>query len=116
MTAAAPIDASTLRSLLVEFVRDASTEITVHDEPLLEELREVLGAGTVVYVAHTPKASIDEVVRTAARVQKSGLSACPHIGARRLRDRAQLTAVLADLRAAGVRRILLIGGDIEKPA
>jgi methylenetetrahydrofolate reductase (NADPH) len=108
-------DANALRSLLVEFARDASTEITVHDDALLPQLRDLLGAGTVVYVAHTPKASIDEVVRTAARVQKAGLNACPHIGARRLRNRAQLEGVLADLRAASVRRMLLIGGDIETP-
>src|SRR5262245_30700512 len=116
MSPGASPDTDTLRSLLVECVRDASTEITVHDDPLIAELRELLGAGTVVYVAHTPKASIDEVVRTAARVQKTGLNACPHIGARRLRNRAQLDGVLADLRTAGVRRILLIGGDIETPA
>ena len=56
-------DANALRSLLVEFVRDASTEITVHDDALLPQLRDLLGPGTVVYVAHTPKASIDEVCR-----------------------------------------------------
>jgi len=116
MTAAPPTDGNTLRSLLVEFVRDASTEITVHDEPLLPELRDVLGAGRVVYIAHTPKASIDAVVRTAALVQKTGLNACPHIGARRLRNRAQLEDVLAALRTANIRRMLLIGGDIEKSA
>ena len=73
MSTPAPPDANALKSLLADFVRDAST-ITVHDEPLLPGLRELLGAGTVVYVAH---ARFHRRGRAHRRVQKVGLSACP---------------------------------------
>ena len=48
---------------VVEFVRDASTEISPHDEDLLPELTNKLPAGTTVYVAHTPKATLEDVIR-----------------------------------------------------
>jgi methylenetetrahydrofolate reductase (NADH) len=111
----APSPADALRARLIEFARGASTEITVHDEALLPQLRELLGAEAGVYVAHTPRTTVDEVVRVAARVQRLGLAACPHIGARRLRSRVQLESVLRTLRDAGVVRILLIGGDVAAP-
>ena len=65
-----------------------------------------------VYVAHTPKASLDDVVRVALRLRALGLTVSPHIVARRVADLDRL----ADARcgrwpAAGVEQILLIAGD-----
>lgn len=116
MTSAGREEARALEGRVTEFVRDASTEITTHDEPLLAQLRALLGAGTAIYVAHTPKATVEQVVRTAVRVQALGLEACPHVGARRLRSRAELDDVLERMRGGGVRRMLLVGGDIARPA
>lgn len=113
---AAHEDAAALKAAIVAFAQNATAEITTHDEALLPKLRDLLGAGTGVYVAHTPKATVEEVAQCAVRVQEAGLTACPHVGARRLRSREQLASVLACLRDGGVTHALLVGGDVERPA
>jgi hypothetical protein len=67
---------------VVDFVREASTEISTHDEGLLPTLTGKLPSGMVMYVAHTPKASLDDVVRVAVKAQSVGFRASPHIVAR----------------------------------
>ena len=104
-----------LKRALVEFARGASTEISVHDETLLEELAQRLPAGMPVYVAHTPKASIEDVVRVAIRVQSVGFSASPHLVARRLPGEKALRDALARLRGHGIERALLVAGDLDPP-
>jgi methylenetetrahydrofolate reductase (NADPH) len=105
-----------LKRSIVEFVRTASTEISTHDEGNLPALFRELAPGTTVYVAHTPKASLDEVVRIALRVQAAGLRASPHIVARRIESREALRRALSALRAGGVEQVLLVAGDLASPA
>lgn len=108
-------DSAQLRREIAEFVRCASTEITTHDERVIADLGKVLSPGTTVYVAHTPKASLDDVVRVSQKVQSVGLRASPHIVARRIPDEIALRAALGDLRRAGVEQVLLVAGDRQTP-
>jgi len=112
----APLAGEALKRRVVQFVSGASTEISTHDEPQLATLAAELPPGTTVYVAHTPKASLDEVVRVAVKVQALGLPACPHIVARRLASREALARALGQLRAGGVEQVLLVAGDLAEPA
>ncbi len=105
-----------LKARIVEFARNTSTEISPHDEGLISELATVLPPGTTVYVAHTPKASLSDVVRIASTVQASGLKASPHIVARRIESEAALREGLQQLRAAQVEQVLLVAGDRNPPA
>jgi methylenetetrahydrofolate reductase (NADPH) len=100
---------------VVELARAASTEISTHDEELLPALANKLPAGMAVYVAHTPRASLEDVVRVALRAQSLGFRASPHIVARRLASEGALKDALRDLRAGGVEQVLLIAGDLERP-
>jgi methylenetetrahydrofolate reductase (NADPH) len=100
---------------VIEFVREASTEISTHDEELLPTLANKLPAGTRIYVAHTPKASLDDVVRVAIKVQSLGFHASPHIVARRLASEHALKTVLRELLGGGVEQVLLVAGDLEQP-
>lgn len=109
-------DLHALKERIVDFVRSASMEITPHDEQYLPELETQLGRGAVVYVAHTPKVGLQDVVRTACTVQGQGFRACPHVAARRLQSEADLRAALGRLRDAGCDRILLIAGDSAEPS
>ncbi len=104
-----------LRRALVEFARSASTEISTHDETLLEDLARRLPAGMPVYVAHTPKASLEEVVRVAIKVQSVGFTASPHLVARRLPGEKALRDALARLREHGIEQALLVAGDLDPP-
>jgi methylenetetrahydrofolate reductase (NADPH) len=100
---------------VVDFVRGASTEISTHDEDLLPSLTSRLPAGMVVYVAHTPKASVGDVVRVAVKAQSLGFRASPHIVARRLPSAHALQGALRELTDAGVEQVLLVAGDLDRP-
>jgi len=104
---------------LVRVVREwafrASTEVCVHDEELLFELAERLPVGASVYVAHTPRATVEDVTRVAMRAQRAGFRASPHIVVRRLASHVELQRMLERLREAGIRQVLLVAGDIQRP-
>lgn len=104
-----------LKRAVVAFARGASTEISSHDEKLLDALAHRLPAGMSVYVGHTPKASVDDVVRVAIKVQALGFAASPHLVARRLASAAALRSALARLRAHGIEQVLLVAGDLDRP-
>jgi methylenetetrahydrofolate reductase (NADPH) len=112
-TEAAP--GKNLRQRIRQFMGSASTEITSVDEPRLPELTQLLPAGTAIYIAHTPSATIGDIVRTALAVQRAGFTATPHVVARRIANALMLRRALAELRAGGVEQILLIAGDAAVP-
>ena len=100
-----------LSQRIAELAREASVEVTAGDEKIVPELASQLLPGAVVYVAHPPKATLDDVVTVSVAVQRTGLPACPHIVARRIADRAELQAACERLRDAGIDRALVIAGD-----
>ena len=111
-----PTVSADLKNRIVQFARDSSTEISPHDEGILPELASTLPSRTTVYVAHTPKATLSDVVRTAVKTAAVGLRASPHIVARRIESQQALRAGLRELRAAGVEQVLLVAGDRSPPA
>ena len=113
--AAGPDTPGELKRAVVEFTREASTEISTHDEKLLEILADRLPGGVTVYVAHTPKSSVEDVVRVAIKVQAAGLVASPHLVARRLPGEQALREALARLCAHGIEQALLVAGDLDRP-
>jgi methylenetetrahydrofolate reductase (NADPH) len=110
----APVSAS-LKQTLRDFVAAGSTEVTPNDEKSLDEMARILPAGYPVYVANTPKTSPDDVVRVALRLQELGLTASPHVIARRVVDANRLRDRLRTLAAGGVRQLLLVAGDVAIP-
>jgi methylenetetrahydrofolate reductase (NADPH) len=110
----APLAAHLHRDLR-DFVAAGSTEVTAHDEKSLDEMARLLPAGYRVYVAHTPKESLDDVVRVALRVKSLGFAPSPHIVARRVVDLDALRRSLHTLARAGIEQILLVAGDRAEP-
>jgi methylenetetrahydrofolate reductase (NADPH) len=104
-----------MNTTLADFARKASTEITTHDEDLLASLTNKLPPGTTLYVAHTPKATLEDVVRVAVKAQSLGFRASPHLVARRIADEHALKSALGALRDAGVSQALLVAGDLQRP-
>src|SRR5581483_6579177 len=110
-TVTPPTESTDLKTRIVKFARDSSTEISPHDEAILPELAGTLPPHTTVYVAHTPKATLADVVRTAVKTAAVGLRPSPHIVARRIESEQSLRAALRELKAAGVEQVLLVAGD-----
>jgi len=112
---ATALEGAALKSRVVEFARAASTEISTHDEEIVPQLVDILPRGMTIYVAHTPKATLGDVVRVAKKVQSLGFRASPHIVARRIESERALREGLAELTQAGVEQVLLVAGDLAKP-
>src|SRR5579883_1009882 len=104
-----------LKRAVIAFARGASTEISSHDEKLLDALTHRLPAGMSVYIAHTPKSSVEDVLRVAIKAQALGFAACPHLFARRLQSAEALRGILARLSAHGIEQVLLVAGDLDRP-
>src|SRR5450755_2648593 len=104
-----------LKARIMSLLSQASTEIAVGDESLLPALARQLAPSTGVHVAHTPKATLDQVVQLSLRVQQSGLRACPHIVARRIASASALQTALSTLKRGGIEHILLVAGDRQQP-
>jgi len=107
-----------LKQHISAFLRDYSIEITPHDTGKLDAIRAELQPGTCVYVAHPPGVPIDDIVTLAGQVQKLGLTATPHVIARKLESRDQLERALARCQELGIHNALCVAGDItaEVPA
>jgi methylenetetrahydrofolate reductase (NADPH) len=101
---------------VAEFAARASLEITSNDRELPPALVGRLPAGTPLYVAHTPNATLAQVAEVACAAQAAGFEGCPHLVARRIASRDEAKAALARLRAGGVKRALLVAGDLTPPA
>ena len=96
------------------FARDFSIEATRPSGSEVAQLGEILPSGTSVYVTAIPKAAPDETVAAAVALRGVGLEPVIHIAARRLASADALQDVMRRLTGeAGVRRLLVIGGDID---
>jgi len=70
-----------------------------------------LPAGAVVTVTASPKHGIEATLTVGEALAAKGHSVVPHLSARMIRDRAQLSELLARARAAGMRKVFVVGGD-----
>ncbi len=96
------------------FARSFSLEATRPSAAEIASLGELLPRGTPVYFSAVPTITPHELVTAAAMLRKAGLEPVVHIAARRIRAAADLQDLLAGLRGnADVRRLLVIGGDIN---
>jgi methylenetetrahydrofolate reductase (NADPH) len=110
MSAAAPApDAAAFAGhFSLEATRPTATEIA--------KLADIVPATTPIYFSAVPTITRQEIVAAAAALRKAGLEPIIHIAARRLASAADLQELLSGLRgAADVRRLLVIGGDVDAP-
>ncbi len=100
--------ASFARCFSLEATRPSSIEIT--------KLADILPRGTPLYLTAVPTQDTRALVTAAATLRKAGLEPVTHIAARRLAGAGLLQELLTRLRGeADMRRLLLIGGDVDTP-
>lgn len=102
---------------IAAFMRTASFE-TTHPSPAdLEALKASAAPATAVYISAIPSRPAGEQIAVAVRLRALGFEPIPHLAARNFASTADLDAYLARLSGeAGVRRLLVIGGDRAEPA
>ena len=98
------------------FAQRFSLEATRPGAAEIAALAGVLPPGTPLYLTAVSKLDAPELADAAAASRKAGLEPVPHIAARRLESAAALQDLLARMRGeADIRRLLLIGGDVDTP-
>lgn len=98
----------------VTIARRFSVETTRPKPGEIDAVAAAVAKGTALYITAVPTQSEDELVAAAAHARRAGLEPVVHIAARRLPSMERLQERLARLHAeADVRRLLVIGGDVD---
>jgi methylenetetrahydrofolate reductase (NADPH) len=101
---------------IAELVACGSLEMGAHRPADAARIAELLPSGTPVYVNHLPRHALSDTLRALFAVREAGLEPVPHIAARRVTSAAEIEGFLMRaVRAAGVSKVLLIGGDTPSP-
>jgi methylenetetrahydrofolate reductase (NADH) len=105
------------RAVIVKLLREASIEVSGHDATVAGKLDPWLRPGADVYVNFVPGGSYRQSVEVASAVRRVGFTPIPHVAARSIHDRVELSDFLKRLRGeAAVERVLIIAGDVPAPA
>ncbi|WP_212525957.1 methylenetetrahydrofolate reductase [Actibacterium sp. MT2.3-13A] len=93
-----------------------SIEVMPRTAASIADFRDLLPAGTRVYIAHIEGTPIGDMVATARRLTDEGYAPMPHFPARIIRDRVMLSDWIARYQGeAGVEQALLLAGGLSQP-
>ena len=98
------------------FLKGFSIEVMPRTAEKVESFRDILPAGTRVYIAHIDGTPIEDMVATARRLHGEGFPVMPHFPARIIKDKATLTDWIARYQGeADVKQGLLLAGGVATP-
>src|SRR4051794_29276329 len=99
-----------------DLVNGYSIETTVREGTRIDRYQDLVPKGTSMYIPHVPGVAREDTIALAARLRREDMDPVPHIVARRTASAAILDDFLTRLVGeAGVTRVLVVAGDIEKP-
>ncbi|MGJ8596919.1 methylenetetrahydrofolate reductase [Sulfitobacter sp.] len=105
-----------VNSLVESFLQDFSIEVMPRTAEKVEDFRALLPEGSRVYIAHIEGTPIEDMVATAARLNKDGFKVMPHFPARIIKDRTTLADWIARYQGeANVDQALLLAGGVAEP-
>ena len=111
------VQAGDIGKVLAGLLSRASLELGATRAEQATAIADRLPPGAHVFISHLPRQSLAQSLSAAQSLHEVGLRPVPHIAARRIASREELTAFLrAACGRSGVRRLLLIGGDLEDVA
>jgi methylenetetrahydrofolate reductase (NADPH) len=106
----------TVAAVAAELVACGSIEMGAEAPEDARRIAELLPAGTPVYVNHLPRHELPHTLAALVALREAGLEPVPHIAARRVASRVEVSAFLEQaVRVAGVAKALLIAGDLSVP-
>lgn len=105
-----------LEARIAELVSSGTVEMSPRDADQISEAAALLPANMRVYVDSLPGRLHYSTLHAMEALCDEGLDPVPHIAARRIESRAALKEFVAGAAHAGVRRVLLIGGDQPAPS
>ncbi|KPK06924.1 MAG: hypothetical protein AMJ64_08010 [Betaproteobacteria bacterium SG8_39] len=111
------VTAAEQSATLMELAACGSLEMNADRAGDAGTIADLLPTGTKVYVNHLPRNALSETLKSLDALRAAGLEPVPHVAARRVVSRAALKDFLQRaVRDAGVRKVLLIGGDDPQPS
>ena len=101
---------------LKNFLNGYSIEVTPRAVAKIEDLSEFIPSGTLVYIAHIEGTPIEEMVKTAKKINDQGYETMPHFPARIIKNKNTLKEwIFKYQNEANVHNALLLGGGVTKP-
>ena len=101
---------------LKSFLNEFSIEVTPRAVAKIENLSDLIPSGTLIYIAHIEGTPIDEMVKTARKINDQGYTTMPHFPARIIKDKNTLKDWISKYQnEANVYNALLLGGGVNKP-
>lgn len=98
------------------FLSGYTAEVTSNDKKSIAAAKDMMQAGSEIFVASLPKSTLDDLVTAAIQIKEAGMIAVPHIVARNIKSADALNELLGRLsKEAGVDRALILGGDRDEP-
>lgn len=88
----------------------------IPSEGIVERVKALVPLTTTLTVTCLPHHGIERTMRAAVELSLLGYRVLPHLAARSLHSRADLTGILRDCDAAGIGDVFVIGGDRKNPA
>jgi methylenetetrahydrofolate reductase (NADPH) len=100
--------------MAASFAQRFSIEATRPNAAEIAQLAGILPRGTPIYFSAVPTLSRQDIVTAASSLRAARLQPIIHIAARRMRSVDALKDLLSALRReADVRRLLIVGGDVD---
>jgi methylenetetrahydrofolate reductase (NADPH) len=100
-----------------ELLDGFSLEATMPTRAEVDALRDLVPAGTLVYLSAPPNQPAERQIAAARDVAAAGFVAVPHVVARAFASQARLDDFMARMAGeAGVTTVLAIAGDLAQPA
>ena len=101
---------------IIDFMKGATVEVTPGQAAKVENFRDVLAEGQIVYVTFLPGSDINDTIKTVQQLRGDGMEPVPHLAARSIPNKAFLEDALQRLTGeGGVSEVLLIGGGVDRP-
>ncbi|SEQ84552.1 5,10-methylenetetrahydrofolate reductase [Thalassovita taeanensis] len=98
------------------FLNGYSIEVMPRTAEKVDNFRDLLPAGTRVYIAHIDGTPIEDMVATAKRLAADGFTVMPHFPARIIKDKTTLADWIARYQGeADVKQALLLAGGVAQP-
>ncbi|BCW47463.1 methylenetetrahydrofolate reductase [Arthrobacter sp. StoSoilB5] len=83
----------------------------IPSEGIVDVVSKTLPTSTAISVTCLPKHGVGATLRAAVQLRELGYTVVPHLAAKALESRGELSAILGDCSASGITEVFAIGGD-----
>lgn len=83
---------------------------------IVDQVQKMVPLTTTLTMTCLPHHGIERTMRASVELAVLGYKVIPHLAARSIRDRAELTRIMRECDVAGINEVFVIGGDRKNPA